>query len=877
MSIRSFLVVAFLLASGTPLAVFWLWPHSSALENEMEEVHERHLLLAHNLGAVLETYYRDVVFTFKSHAPLIADGRASHARGIFENLYIRKICVVDPDTGRVISAFVERSVPCQKVMPENLMTLFLGLAEGGGVQLSPVVAGDGEEPRIYIVTRAYDVLIVGAIKTTYFINLQRRITFDRSAYAAIDDHTGRVLAHPNPEWEQGARDISNVSAVRRMLAGQTGVDQFYSSDLGGDLIAGFASVPGAGWGVMVPQPVSELEEKATKINHESLLVLAAGLCLAALIGSVLASTLARRLKALQVASERMSDGHLDERVHISGTFPHIAELRGVKTSFNRMADKIEAAHDTEVRLREDSEQASRAKSEFLANMSHEIRTPMNGILGMAQLLKSGDLSDAQRLQLDVIMNSGRALLSILNDVLDYSKIESGHLSLDSEPFCPSETVVSVAQLLIADATLKGLDLSVEVPCMTPRLIMGDAGRFRQIVVNLVGNAIKFTTSGSVSISLSLEPRSETSAVATLVVRDTGIGIAPERLEGVFNVFEQEDSSISRKYGGTGLGLAICRRIAEAMGGTLGVDSELGRGSAFTLQYEAKFAAKDAAQPYASLPLKKTLVIDPQEGSRSVIARYLDAFGSGTVHASSVSEVQDLLSGQTESDGPYDAVVADISAMEELKPLLEKPVASGLRAASKIVLATPDRLPKDQHGGVLVKPITPWDLHAALSRALQEQPNDPIPAPALPEIPPSRIGRILVIEGDAANRSILEIMLDEFAKDLCIAETPRKGVELFLQQGGIDLVLIDISVMDEEEISATRTIRRAAGSRAQGGPAIIGMSTLEDEAMWQRCLNAGMDSCIRKPIVLSELRDLILDLKFRPPADPNVANPVNAAG
>lgn len=372
LGIRVVLIATFLIASGAPLALLWFWPHSASLQNQVDEVRERHLLLAENLGAALSTYHNDLVAVFGAFAPKIARGDAEEAYPLFSNLHFRHVCVIDPASGVVTRAYFASDYKCPVQVPSERLALFSNLASGDEVTLSGVFAPDGEEPRIYLIKRLDDALVVGAIKTTFFQQLQKRISFGRRGHAAIVDGNGHVLAHPLQEWVQKAADISKVSAVQRILAGESGVQTFYSPALKGDMIAGFTAVDGTGWGVMVPQPLEELEETANRINRHAFAILAGGLMLTTLIALWISSKAAQRIKRLESAAVRVAEGADGVCLEGDRSRFYVRELTNLEDAFNRMASQIDAARAKDVARAADLETANQTlRSEIAERKSAE--------------------------------------------------------------------------------------------------------------------------------------------------------------------------------------------------------------------------------------------------------------------------------------------------------------------------------------------------------------------------------------------------------------------------------------------------------------------------------------------------------------------------
>ena len=622
-SLRTHLVAMVAVLVAVPMVLFWYWPYSRALENELDVVQDRHLLIARNLGSALQRYYRDANATFDFAADALLAGSAMpRSRQLLENLRFKSVCMIDLATGRILAGHAGTS-ECPDLVDGTRVEFFRALARENATVVSGVHAGRGGEPLVCLVRLAGTRIVIGAMDTSYFVELGRAISFGVKGHAVIVDHTGKVLAHPLPAWEAEMRDISKVPVVQRMLAGGQGVMTFFSPAFKDDMVTGYTGVPGPGWGVMVPQPMSELRQTAQSIQRSALLVFASGLLIAILAASLMAWRLVRPLDNVVQAARRMARGERAVRIEWSGRFlPR--ELRMVMASYNvmarrvasfngvleqRVAERTAAAEralaetrlanarlTVEVQERSRAERdlresnaallaATRAKSEFLAAMSHEIRTPMNGVLGLLELLLKTPLDEKQQWYGKTAYKSADSLLVILNDILDYSKLEAGRVKLEQLSFNLEEKLAEVIDIFRPAAEAKSLDISYELPASDPRFVVADPTRLRQVLMNLVGNAVKFTKQGSVKLKVRCHEVTPSRVRVRIEVQDTGIGIAPDAMEKLFTSFTQGDASISRQYGGTGLGLSISKQLVELMGGRIGGSSQPGEGSTFWVELE----------------------------------------------------------------------------------------------------------------------------------------------------------------------------------------------------------------------------------------------------------------------------------------------------
>ncbi len=532
----------------------------------------------------------------------------------------------------------------------------------------------------------------------------------------------------------------------------------------------------------------------------------------------------------------------------------------------RLAVSEEAAKRAEGVMREArdlAERVARARSAFLANMSHEIRTPMNAVLGFVELILDTELTQEQRRALELVRSSSEALLMILNDILDYSKIEADHLELEAIPFDVSKVVHATASLLAVRARERHLELLAEVTPEVPRAVRGDPTRLRQILMNLIGNAIKFTEQGEVVVSVTTALAADDVVQLRFAIRDTGIGIAPEHLGSVFREFTQADSTMTRRYGGTGLGLAISQRLVRLMGGEITVTSEVGRGSefSFTLPFSAEVAAPRAAG-LATLGGRRMLIVDDNQTNRRILRDMLATEGIKVDEASTAGEGLEAIREAAKKRAPYDLAILDVQMpdMDGFQLATAVRADRGLARTRLLMLTSAGQRGDGERcrelgiRGYLTKPMSRADLLEALGTVLAgpEETTTPEVVTRHTIAESRRAVRVLLAEDNPVNQQVAVAMLVKRGHEVHVAANGREAVDAITQRE-YDVVLMDIQMPEMDGFEATHAIR--ALPKGKDLP-IIGLTAHALSGERERCLSHGMTDYLAKPFKAHELFALV---------------------
>ena len=630
------------------------------------------------------------------------------------------------------------------------------------------------------------------------------------------------------------------------------------------------------------------ESEALKL-YETLAIAFVVVLLAAGFGAALAIRMARNvivpIVQMAQAVHRIKEGKLDTQVETRAT----GELKVLEHGINNMAQSLQEAHEElqqgidqatadlrqtletiEVQnveldiARKQAIEAARVKSEFLANMSHEIRTPMNGVIGFTNLLLKTELSGKQREYLSTIRKSAQGLLAIVDDILDFSKVEAGKMVLENAPLDLRELADEVLAMMAPAASEKKLELVALIYSDVPCNLLGDGLRLKQVLTNLVNNAVKFTAQGSVEIRIMLEQDSEHDALIGLQVRDTGIGLSVEQQKQLFHAFNQADTTTTRRFGGTGLGLVICKKLVEKMGGEIGLTSEPGSGSTFwfTIRCDKSDDAWTALRHNDELAGRRLLVYEPHATTRLAVGHLLSSWKMLYTEFEQLQDVSDYLQ-HSDANSPVDAVLlgGQLTSQHDSETLRHLIGLCRQRGNTRMIVASRS-VDSGEHSALLElgidavigKPVGQRRLFNTLQGLFQRQakPNQDDTVPGIEREDGPLSCRILAVDDNDANLELVSTLLADMGADVQTARSGREAVDIAREQD-FDLIFMDIQMPEMDGIEATRTLR--AHARHRHTP-VIALTAHAMHGERETLLDAGMDDYLTKPVSEQELYDTV---------------------